>query len=149
MRRKGNLLHYIKHLSPHKQSETFHENPVMARLQDILRRWGPADPRNILKRSGFPQGALNRKKLDWLKAKLLCNLSEFSDDGTWGVIKIKKMPASGEATHTTIVTLHLDNFQNLFPPNNISYLGQNIIVSSWAVWPGGQFSKKIIIIQYI
>ena len=33
----------------------------MARLRDILRDWVPADPRNKLKRSGFPQGALNRK----------------------------------------------------------------------------------------
>ena len=32
----------------------------MARLRDILRGWGPADPQNILKGSGFSQGALNR-----------------------------------------------------------------------------------------
>ena len=35
------------------------KNSAMARLRDILGGWGPADPQNILKRPGFPQGALN------------------------------------------------------------------------------------------
>ena len=34
-------------------AKLFTENSAMARLQDILRGWGSADPRNILKRGSF------------------------------------------------------------------------------------------------
>ena len=40
-------------ISPHKQSETFQEKIAMARLQDILRCWGSANPRHILNRGPF------------------------------------------------------------------------------------------------
>ena len=41
------------------------ETSAMARLQDILSGWGTADPQNILKHPGFPQGALNRSESDF------------------------------------------------------------------------------------
>ena len=53
----------------------------------------------------------------------LFNLSEFSDDVIWGVIRTKKLPPPGEATHTIINILCIDNFQILFTPIIFHYLG--------------------------
>ena len=73
----------------------------------------------------------------------LFNLSEFSDDVTCGIIRTKKLPPPGEATHTTVNILCIANFQILFTPIIFHYLGQYIIASGLALWSVGSLSHKI------
>ena len=56
------------------RAKHFKENSAIARLRDILRGWGPADPRNILKQdSWFSQCTIlaNRQRSDL--TKLICH----------------------------------------------------------------------------
>ena len=46
----SNTLHHIN------RAKLFTKNSAVARLQDILGGWGPADPQNILKHPGSPPG---------------------------------------------------------------------------------------------
>ena len=48
--------------------------------------------------------------------KIENHLSGFSNDITGVIIKTKKLPPPGEATHSTIKISYLDNFQNLVSP---------------------------------
>ena len=47
-------LHHIN------RAKLFTENSAMARIRDILRGWGPADPRNILKQDSWCTILANR-----------------------------------------------------------------------------------------
>ena len=50
--------------------------------------------------------------------KMTCSFNplEFSYDITLGYSQNKALPPSAEATHDTLNTSYLDNFQNLFTP---------------------------------
>ena len=74
----SNTLHYLS------RAKLFTENSALARLRDILGGWGPAAPWNILKRSGFPQGALNRVVQSHLDSQLI-----YSSCFTWAVRFVK------------------------------------------------------------